>query len=200
MKKSFLVLLIIMLTLSSAYPVEDCQINPESTADLFSFIDEVNDVTAAMSETKKVLGVTVTKFGTNQGSGKVSVLTDEKGNLTGIRVDFNLKGKKESMVKTFDELKDGEKIEYIKSDSKIPALVVRKAYNSDIYPNTGGKFTFSILAEKPKSYKHYNVYLRKVNGNWIVKNENGAELSSVDLTPNISSLDWDGTFSEAEFE
>lgn len=200
MRKPLLALFMSLIIATSAYSVEDCSVSGESIEGLMSFIDEANEVTGAMTETQKVLGVTVTKFGTNQGSGKVSVLTDEKGNLTGVRVDFTLKGKKVSMVKTFEELKNGEKLEYNKGSETIPALVVQKAYGSDIYPGTGGKFMFSILAKKPKSYKNYNMFLRKEGGVWIVKNENGTRLNSVDLTPNVSGMDWNGTFSEAEFE
>jgi hypothetical protein len=184
-----------------AYAFDYCQ----GTGDSFGAVEELAEsaleITGSMEQTQKVLGVTITKFYKNQGSGKVSVVTDAKGNIAGIRVDFSVKGKKsQTMIKTFAELKDGEKLEYIEGNEKKPSLAVKKAIGASIYPSSGGQFTFSVLTQKPNTYQHHNIYLRKVNGNWIVKNGSGDALKSVDLTPNVEDWEWDGTFSEANFE
>ena len=158
-------------------------------------------ITGSMEESRKVLGVTITKYLKNRGNGQVSVVTDAQGNISGIRVDFIVTGQKpQSMIKTFDELKDGETLEYIEGNEKKPALVVKKANGASIYPSTGGEFTFSVLTEKPDTYQDHNIYLRKENGNWIVKNASGRVLKSVDLNPNVEDWAWDGTFNSASFK
>jgi hypothetical protein len=201
MKKLISFMLLGLILHPVAYAFDYCQ----GTGDSFGAVEELAEsalkITGSMEQTQKVLGVTITKFYKNQGSGKVSVVTDAKGNIAGIRVDFSVKGQKsQTMIKTFAELKDGEKLEYIESNEKKPALVVKKASGASIYPSTGGQFTFSVLTDKPSTYQHHNFYLRKVNGNWIVKNGSGDVLKSVDLTPNVEDWEWDGTFSEANFE
>jgi hypothetical protein len=198
--KFFISLFLLNLVLTPSFGADDCP-----GAETFTVVEElasqVFKVTEEMSQTQKVLGVTITKFFQNQGTGKVSVITDAKGNLAGIRVDFNLKGKKsQTMVKTFDELNNGQKLEYIEGNEKNPALVVKKGSGASIYPSTGGEFTFSVLTKKPNAYQHHNIFLRKVEGKWIVKNSNGKVLKSVDLTPNVEDLNWNGTFSGANFE
>ena len=200
--KKLISFILLGLTLNPmAYALDYCQ----DTGDSFGAVEELAEsalkITGSMEQTQKVLGVTITKFYKNQGSGKVSVVTDGKGNIAGIRVDFSVKGKKsQTMIRSFDELKNGEKLEYIEGNEKKPALVVKKANGASIYPSTGGQFTFSVLTQKPNTYQHHNIYLRKVNGNWIVKNGSGDALKSVDLTPNVEDWEWDGTFSEANFE
>jgi len=147
---------------------------------------------------QQLLALTVTKLGTNQGSGKVIAYADEAGEFTGLEVNFSLKGKKSVLSKGFDELRDGERMEYKQWKQTIPALIVKKG-SKNIYPQTGGEFTFSILSQKPKVYKNYTLYLRKESGRWVVKSQNGKILKSVDLTPNLENFDWDGTFSAATF-
>lgn len=201
MKKLSLTIALSALISMNATAMENCLIENQNLDEIQRLADGVNDATAAMSESQKVLNLTVTKFGMNQGSGKVSVLTDEKGNLAGVRVDFNLKGKKSVLLKTFNELKNGQKLEYFEnSSSNSAALVVKKAAGTDISPTEGGKFTFSLLGKKPGTYMHHNLFLRKEGNSWVVKNEKGVTQKSVDLTPNVSGMNWNGTFSSASFE
>ena len=200
--KKLISFVLLGLTLNPmAYALDDCQ----GTGDSFGAVEELAEsalkITGSMEQTQKVLGVTITKFYKNQGSGKVSVVTDAKGNIAGIRVDFSVKGKKsQTMIRSFDELKNGEKLEYIEGNEKKPALVVKKANGASIYASTGGQFTFSVLTKKPNTYQHHNIYLRKENGKWFVKDASGDVLNTVDLTPNVEDWEWDGTFSEANFE
>lgn len=105
-------------------------------------------------------------------------------------MDFSLQGKKTTLMKTFEELNSGGKLQYIDGNSK----------NATLSAQNGGKFTFSVLAKKPNSYAHHTVYLRKDGNSWVAKNKNRSKLSSVDLTPNVSGLEWNGTFSSATFE
>lgn len=163
-------------------------------------LDSMNAVNA--SDTRhKVMDLTVTKFGMNQGTGDVSVFTNSKGELTGVKVQFRVDGKLNVLAKDFDELKKGEKLEYFqKSTSPHPALVLKKANGSSISEQTGGKFTVSILSAKPNTYKHYSLFLRKVAGKWVVRSQNSNIYTEMDLTPNVSSLKWTGTFSEATFD
>jgi hypothetical protein len=190
---------IFTFSISSSFALEVCE-RPANQpfSEIQNFSEESLAVTSKL--TQKILGVTVTKFGANQGSGSVSVITNEKGAITAVQVKFNVDGKIETMVRTFDELSKGEKLEYVKGSSSKASLVVKKASGATIYPTTGGEFTFSILAEKPNKYIHYSLYLRKSGNSWIVKNAKGTTLSTVDLTPNAPWGDWNGTFSEAEFE
>jgi hypothetical protein len=200
MKKLISLVLFSLLVLPS-YASDYCEGTGDSFGALEELAESVNSITGSMAQTHKVLGVTITKYYKNQGSGKVSVVTDAQGNISGIRVDFSVKGQKsQTMIRSFDELKNGEKLEYIEGNEKKPALVVKKASGASIYPSTGGQFTFSVLTEKPNTYQHHNIYLRKVNGTWIVKNTSGDVLKSVDLTPNVEDWEWDGTFSDASFE
>jgi hypothetical protein len=199
--KTLISLVLFSLVVLPAYATDYC----EGAGDSFGVVEELAEstfqITGSMEESRKVLGVTITKYLKNRGNGQVSVVTDAQGNISGIRVDFIVKGQKpQSMIKTFDELKDGETLEYIEGDEKKPALVVKKSNGASIYASTGGQFTFSVLKEKPNTYQHHNIYLRKENGNWIVKNGSGDILKSVDLTPNVEDWEWDGTFSEASFE
>ena len=64
-----------------AYAFDYCQ----GTGDSFGAVEELAEsalkITGSMEQTQKVLGVTITKFYKNQGSGKVSVVTDAKGNI-----------------------------------------------------------------------------------------------------------------------
>lgn len=199
--KKLISLVLFSLFVMSAYASDYCEGTGNSFGGVEELAESVNNITGSMQQTQKVLGVTITKFYKNQGSGKVSVVTDAQGNIAGIRVDFSVKGQKsQTMIRSFDELKNGEKLEYIEGNEKKPALVVKKANGASIYPSTGGQFTFSVLTQKPNTYQHHNIYLRKVNGNWIVKNGSGDALKSVDLTPNVEDWEWDGTFSEANFE
>jgi hypothetical protein len=201
MKKLILLLLLSLHLLPMAHSSEQCEVTGGSFSAIEELAESAFNITGSTAETKKVLGVTVTKFYKNQGNGKVSVVTDASGNISGIRVDFNVNGKKsQTMIKTFDELKAGEKLEYIESGEKKPALIVKKSSGATIYAGTGGQFTFSVLTAKPNTYQHHNIYLRKVNGNWVVKNSDGEALKTVDLTPNVEDWNWDGTFSDAEFE
>jgi hypothetical protein len=117
-----------------------------------------------------------------------------------VRVYFTLQGKKTTLIKTIDELKNGDKLQYFEGNSKNSALTVQKASGATISESSGGKFTFSVLTKKPSSYAHYSIFLRKDGSSWVAKNENGSKLSSVDLTPNVSGLEWNGTFSSATFE
>lgn len=199
--KKLISLVLFSLLVLPAYASDYCEGTGDSFGALEELAESVNSITGSMAQTQKVLGVTITKFYKNQGSGKVSVVTDAQGNISGIRVDFSVKGQKsQTMIRSFDELKNGEKLEYIEGNEKKPALVVKKASGASIYPSTGGQFTFSVLTEKPNTYQHHNIYLRKVNGSWIVKNGSGDVLKSVDLTPNVEDWEWDGTFSKASFE
>ncbi len=199
--KIFIFLSLFSLVLLPVYALDFCQGPGNSFGDVEQLAGSVLDITGSMEETQKVLGVTITKFYKNQGTGKVSVVTDASGNISAIRVDFSVKGQKsQSMIRTFDELKDGEKLEYIQGDEKKPALVVKKTTGASIYASTGGQFTFSVLTEKPNTYQHHNIYLRKENKKWVVKNASGYVINSVDLTPNVEDWSWDGTFSDAIFE
>ena len=201
--KKLIVLLLLSLHLlpSSARASNLCEVTGNSFNAIEELAESTFSITGSMAQTQKVLGVTVTKFYKNQGNGKVSVVTDASGNISGIRVDFNINGKKsETMIKNLAELKAGEKLEYIESGEKNPALIVKKSSGTTIYASTGGQFTFSVLTKKPSTYQHHNIYLRKVDGNWVVKNANGDALNTVDLTPNVEDWNWDGTFSEAEFK
>jgi DNA-binding protein YbaB len=199
--KKLISLVLFGLVVLPAYATDYCEGTGDSVGAVEELAESVNNITGSMEQTQKVLGMTITKFYKNQGGGKVSVVTDAKGNISGIRVDFSVKGQKsQTMIRSFDELKNGEKLEYIEGNEKKPALVVKKANGASIYPSTGGQFTFSVLTEKPNTYQHHNIYLRKVNANWIVKNGSGDVLKSVDLTPNVTDWDWDGTFSDASFE
>lgn len=194
-------ILLTFLTTQNSYAFEACEEVAESFDTIHELADDVLTATANSPSTQSVLKVTATKFFKNQGYGAVSVLTDGDGNIAGIRVDFRLSGKKNDvMFKTFEELDKGEKLEYMEYNAPKPALLVKKAYGAKIYPSTGGEFTFSVLTKKPDTYKHQSVFLRKVNNQWIVKNKSGEILDSVDLTPNVSSLEWNGTFSDAVFE
>ena len=202
MKRYLSLILFSFVLQTPARGFDECQdITPSSLRHIHELTRNVQEVTSAMTQTQKVLGVTVTKYYQNQGSGKVSVLTDEKGNLTGLRVDFAIKGKKtDTMIKTFEELKSGQKLEYKETSDAKAALVVKKASGATIYPTTGGQFTFSILTEKPSTYEHYSLYLRKEGGAWVIKDLSGKKLNSVDLTPKAESVTkWAGTFSEASF-
>jgi hypothetical protein len=202
MKKMILLLLLSLHLLPSSARASDiCEVTGDTVNAFEDLAEKAFTITGSMAQTQKVLGVTVTKFYKNQGNGKVSVVTDASGNISGIRVDFNINGKKsETMIKTFAELKAGEKLEYIESGEKKPALVVKKSTGATIYASTGGQFTFSVLTKKPSTYQHHNIYLRKVGENWVVKNANGDALNTVDLTPNVEDWNWDGTFSDAEFK
>ncbi len=194
-------MLLSLILWTEAHALEYCQGTGDSLSGIEELAESALNITGSMEQTQKVLGVTITKYYKNQGTGKVSVVTDAQGNIAGIRVDFSVKGQKaQTMIKTFAELKDGEKLEYIEGNEKKPALVVKKASGASIYPSSGGQFTFSVLTEKPSTYQHHNIYLRKENGKWIVKNASGDALSTVDLTPNVEDWSWDGTFSEASFE
>jgi uncharacterized protein (DUF2249 family) len=133
------------------------------------------------------------------GTGNVSVIVDENGNLSAVRADFNLKGSKSMMMKTIDELNAGERLNYVNGKDPKPALVVRKK-SANISTSAGGEFVFAILSEKPDKYKTYSVFLRKHNGAWIAKDASGETLKSVDLTPNAPGLSWNGTFSSATFK
>lgn len=200
--KKLVTLLLGSLISFTAQAFEYCD---EVVAEPFEKVQELADdafaATAAMSASQSLLKVTATKYYKNQGNGNVSVITDEKGDIAGIRVDFKLNGhKNEVMMKTFKEIDSGEKLEYLEYKAPKAALVVKKASGAKIYPSTGGEFTFSILAKKPDTYQHHTLYLRKVNGKWLVKNKQGVNLSSVDLTPNVENLAWDGTFSDAIFQ
>jgi len=186
----------------NSHAFEACE---EVAGETFETINELADsalsATAAMASSQSVLKVTATKLLMNQGNGAVSVITDDDGNIAGIRVDFKISGKKnEVMIKTFQEIDSGEKLEYLEYKAPKPALVVKKAYGATIYPSTGGEFTFSVLTKKPDSYQHHTVYLRKVNDKWIIRNKAGVTMSSVDLTPNTEYGGWDGTFSDAKFK
>ena len=198
MKKLFILFLLTFITNSSFSSVTCAPSQELPFGEIQNFAEDNLSVTSKM--TQKILGVTVTKFGANQGSGSVSVITDEKGAITAVQVRFNVDGKIETMMKTFDELSKGEKLEYVKGNEKKASLVVKKASGATIYPSSGGEFTFSILAEKPNKYIHYSMYLRKNGNSWVVKNAKGTTLSSVDLTPNAPWGNWNGTFSEATFE
>ena len=200
MKKLTLLTTALLLSSTIGYSAESCHLYPDQMQSLTDFADGVNEVTAGLAETQKVLDVTVTKFYKNQGNGKVSVITDEKGNISAVRVDFSLQGKKTTLLKTFEELNSGGKLQYIDGNSKNAALSVQKASGANLSAQNGGKFTFSVLTKKPNSYAHHTVYLRKDGNSWVAKNENGSKLSSVDLTPNVSGLEWNGTFSSATFE
>jgi hypothetical protein len=196
MKKYIFLIFIVSFNLSLAS--ELCRTSDKSFEDLKNFSEDALNVTSKISQ--KILGVTVTKFGMNQGSGNVSVIVDDKGNISAVQVTFKIDGKIETMVKTFDQLSKGEKLEYINGSEKKPALVVKKASGATIYAASGGEFTFSILSEKPDKYIHYKLFLRKSGSSWIVKNSSGTKLSSVDLTPNAPWGEWNGTFSKATFE
>lgn len=205
--KTLVPLILGSLLAFSAQAYENCdEVVAESFDTIHKLADETLKATAAMDSSPSVLKVTATKAYTNQGNGDVSVIIDDKGNIAGIRVDFKLKGhKNEVMIKTFEEIDRGEKLEYLEYNAPVPALVVKKAHGATIYPSTGGQFTFSILTKKPKTYEHHTVYLRKVNGAWLVRNNAGVKLSSVDLIPNVDGLlstnpRWDGTFDSAKFE
>lgn len=188
-----------LLLISFSTQANECLVARTSQFEAENLAEEVLNLTSSVATTK-VLDLTVTKFG-RQGSGQVYVVTDEDGNIAGVRVNFKLKNEKKSsvMLKTFDELKKGDSLRY-KENDKYPALVVRKNYNKDISKEGGGEFLFSILTEKPHTYKHYKIYLRKVSGTWKARNANSKILKSVDLNPNLSGLEWDGTFSEAYLE
>ena len=200
--KRLVTLLLGSLLAFSAQAFENCdEVVAESFDTIHGLADDALAATAAMAASQNVLKVTATKFLKNQGNGSVSVITDDDGNLAGIRVDFKLNGhKNDVMIKTFQEMNSGEKLEYLEYNASRPALVVKKANGAKIYPSTGGEFTFSTLTNKPDSYQHHTVYLRKVNGKWLVRNKAGVNLSSVDLTPNVEGLAWDGTFSAATFK
>lgn len=212
MKKFINTLTLAFILISNTYAVSDCEVNladPYGTIEKLS--DEVLEATSKAPGSDDVLDVTVTYLKTNQGKGKVYVITDDNGDIAGVRVDFKVNGKSnESMIRTFDQLNSSNeklnKLEYRENPNSKPALVVKKATGATIYKQTGGKFLFQILTQKsPPIYQDYEVYLRKVGSDWIVKGNDGLQKKSVDLSPDVdinifSSSEWKGTFSRATFQ
>lgn len=198
MKKKFATTVSVLLMSKVALGME-CSALMEDFTHLEDFSESITDITAEMSETKKVLNVSVTKFGSNQGTGKVSVVVDGEGNISALRIDFDLRGQKKMMIKTLEELNNGERLDYVNGNEPKAALVVKKK-SDKISASGGGEFQFSILVEKPDKYKHYSLFLRKNGTEWIAKSSSGVSLKKVDLTPNAPKFQWDGTFSSATFE
>jgi hypothetical protein len=198
MKNPFRILLLSLFLSQAAQAFEMCE---PMVGDSFESIEELAQASLEITDklSQDILSVSVTKYGANQGSGAVSILTDEKGNITAIKVKFNLKGKIQTMMKTFDEVSNDQKIEYIQESETKAALIVKKATGANIDAAKGGEFTFSILAKKPDTYIQYPLSLKREGNSWIVKNPQGSKLSSVDLNPNVSWASWNGTFSKATF-
>lgn len=202
MKKAILLTILgVLLTTQSRASEVICDVLEQGQFDsLEKFVGQSNQITGTFFT--KVLDITVTKYAVNQGNGNVSILTDEKGNLSAIKVEFTLNGKiTDTMIKTFDELQSGQGLNYVEDDAnKTSGLIVKKSIGSTLSASLGGPFDFSILTAMPSTYTKFSLNLNKIGGKWNVKNQAAKTLKSVDLTPNVDwSLNWDGTFSEATF-
>jgi len=199
----FIVLLLVGFLLSfGSYANERC---PDATGNALDQIQALSatalEITAKLPASQSVLKVKASKFFANHGNGDVFVLTDEAGNITGVRVDFKINGRKnETLFKTFQEIDKGEELKYFEEDASTPALIVKKANRAKINSATGGEFVFSILTRKPDTYQDYSLKLTKLDGKWKLKDKEEHTLTTVDITPNVDFAQWAGTFSKATFK
>lgn len=201
MKNLFILLLGLSLSFTSiAY--EECPTAAGNSLDqIYELSTIALEATAQLPGSQSVLKVKATKFFANHGNGEVIILSDEAGNITGVRVDFKINGKKnETLFKTFQEIDKGEELKYFEEGADTPALLVKKTNGAKINSAIGGDFTFSILSKKPNTYENYALKLVKVDNKWVLKNKNDQTLSTVDLTPNVDFVQWGGTFSKATFK
>jgi hypothetical protein len=68
--KKLISLVLFGLVVLPAYATDYCEGTGDSFGALEELAESVNNITGSMEQTQKVLGVTITKFYKNQGSGK----------------------------------------------------------------------------------------------------------------------------------
>ena len=168
-----------------------------------AFTDEVQYLTNEMLAVTGELSTKVLSIKVNHdGSGSVAVLTDNNGNLIGLRLDYkNAAGALIQETKTVEQFNKGESVSF-KVEGQIESpLVLKTRPGSTLTKTTGGDFSFILLtATNPKKYLPYDLSLVKVGDSWKVKKAEKV-ISATTISPKISwSLSWEGTFKSATFE
>jgi hypothetical protein len=187
-----LALTILALLPTGLMAAQNCNFSSELT----EFIEDVQVITGEIST--KVLGLKVNYDGT----GTVKVLTDEAGNLLGVRLDYkDSKGHLMQQTRTVEEFNKGEAVSFVMEGKKHDPLILKTKPGTVLSKVHGGSFTFSLLTDDdPVKYVPYQLSLLKVGSAWKVTKDDKA-ISSTTISPNISwSMEWEGTFKSASFQ
>jgi hypothetical protein len=193
----FFIISILTLSSTGVFAVVDCR---NSGSIISSEAEELADEIAVIAGevATKVLAIKVNYDGT----GTVKVLTDDAGNLIGVRLDYkDSKGHTMQQTRTVAEFNKGQSVAF-EMEGQVNSPLMLKTKSGTILSNkNGGPFTFSLLTSNdPIKYAHYQLTLVKVGSAWKVMKDNKAITNTV-ISPNISwSMSWEGTFKSATFQ
>ncbi|GEM_PF-5933975 len=160
------------------------EIQSAGLTEINEFAEDVLATTA--SYTKKIVDINVAL----DGSGSVSLILDEKGDL--VSVKFMYKGSLMGNL-TVAELNKGDQLTYEVNGQRDPLQLSLKTKNS-LSPEKGGAFDFKVLMHgDPATYKSYPIDLKKVDGSWGVYS-GGTKKTKIDLDPKLGWSGWTGHF------
>jgi len=136
------------------------------------------------------------------GEGNISVLTNDKGELEAIRLNYAHKNDKKSFVLDRTKLDRAERISLPgrPGEDDFPPLQFYPVKPPGLDFARGGAFKISIITEQnPKKTEEYVVNLRKSGPDWML-DYNNRRVNDMTLHPGVSFLSWKGTFNRIEFK
>jgi hypothetical protein len=191
---------ILMISFSTgimAFENEYCydHLGSNISEEMIDLTQQVTSITAEIST--KVLSIAVN----HDGTGSVKVLTDEAGNLLGLRLDYkDSKGAPMQQTKTIAEFNKGGSVAFTKPGQDENPLTLKNKTGTLISSQNGGSFDFALLTDNdPAEYVHYPLSLVKVAGVWKVM-KGTKVVTKTTIAPNISLLSWEGTSKSAMFQ
>lgn len=197
MIKSFGLFLIFATLLPTTLLAEECRLAESAfSPEIEELNEQMEKITGEVAT--KVLGIKVNYDGT----GTVKVLTDDAGNLLGVRLDYkDSKNHTMQQTRTVEEFNKGESVAFVMEGQPNNPLILKTKAGTVLSKQNGGSFTFSLLTDtSPVKYMHYQLTLVRVGKSWKVM-KNDKAVSNTTIAPNISwSLAWEGTFKSASFQ
>lgn len=174
----------------------NCSVNPATG--LEGILQLAQDVeTISKTGSLKIVDIAIT----HDGSGSVQLYLDEAGNIYGIGLLYNGSEKLQE-TRTLAEFNSGTTIKYTTGptdDGKNSPLVLSVKKGTTISPTVGGTFVVTILTDKsPKTKREYELNLKKTDSHWKAYKD-AKVITKATISPNISWLQWDGTFSGIQF-
>lgn len=147
----------------------------------------------------------------HDGTGDIGILTNDNGDLSAIRFNYQSKNAKENkqpgivLNVTMDEINAGKVLQFPGKESDQKPLRLFGRRPPGFNPGTGGIFVLEIVTEfSPLKTMAYELVLKKENGKWLAEyttpKKKTMKVKQVTLHPSVSWLKWAGTFNEVEFE
>jgi hypothetical protein len=156
------------------------------------------------SSVNKILATQFTKVAdlkvNHAGSGDLSILVDEGGNLLAVKFLYEDGKDKKDFTVSIDDFNKGKGIDYPALKNNVSPLKLSAVRPPGINAKTGGDFNLIIgTSTEPAVYKSSSIKLSKKNGEWAISTGK-KNIKKVTLSPGLSWAAWNGTFTEAKFE